>query len=57
MLGGRPPLAEGWGMGMGEWAGEGIRWAAVLGWGELWPMAGDSKPNLGWGPAATPLLT
>ena len=42
--GGRPPLAEGCGMGTGDWAGEGIRWAPVMGCeGVLCAMAGDSS--------------
>lgn len=43
--GGRPPLAEGWGMGMGDWAGEGIRWLfpAMGCEGVECAMAGDSS--------------
>ena len=51
--GGRPPLAEGWGIGDGEFAGEGTRalppgmgmGAELPDWGVLCAMAGESKPN------------
>lgn len=47
--GGLPPLAVGWGIGDGDWAGEATRGCpgmgtgeAAPGWGVLWETPGES---------------